>query len=113
MIDIHLISRTATGTRNGLQQNGHQGQAEPGCGEAGHRAEGEYVRQEANRDRPTRRRGSKSRSEPKPLVLRVPPEVLDRVERLAELRRPRVSRHHWLLEAVYEKLEREDRREDD
>ena len=57
--------------------------------------------------------GSKSRSEPKPLVLRVPPEVLDRVERLAELRRPSVSRHHWLLEAVYEKLEREDSREDD
>ena len=44
---------------------------------------------------------------PVPVVLRVPPDVLARVDQLVEARRVKVPRHTWLLEAVVEKLERE------
>jgi hypothetical protein len=44
---------------------------------------------------------------PVPVVLRVPPDVLARVDQFVEARRVKVPRHTWLLEAVVEKLERE------
>ena len=46
-------------------------------------------------------------SKPVPVVLRVPPDVLARVDQLVEARRVKVPRHTWLHEAVVEKLERE------
>jgi len=42
-----------------------------------------------------------------PVVLRLPPDVLTRVDRAVEARRVKVPRHTWLMEAVIEKLERE------
>jgi hypothetical protein len=42
-----------------------------------------------------------------PVVLRLPPDVLARIDRAVEARRVKVPRHTWLMEAVIEKLERE------
>ena len=44
---------------------------------------------------------------PAPIVLRMPPDVLVRIDQAVEARRVRVPRHTWLMEAVIEKLERE------
>jgi hypothetical protein len=41
-----------------------------------------------------------------PVVLRLPSEVLTRVDQVVKTRRVRVPRHTWLMEAVIEKLER-------
>jgi hypothetical protein len=46
-------------------------------------------------------------SKPAPVVLRMPPDVLVRIDRAVEARRVKVPRHTWLMEAVIEKLERE------
>jgi hypothetical protein len=46
---------------------------------------------------------------PVPVVLRVPAEVLNRVDRSVEARAVKVPRHTWLMEAVIEKLAREAR----
>lgn len=42
-----------------------------------------------------------------PLVLRLPSEVLTRVDAAVKARPVRTPRHTWLLEAVHEKLRRE------
>jgi hypothetical protein len=47
-------------------------------------------------------------SKPAPVVLRMPPGVLARIDRAVEARRVKVPRHTWLMEAVIEKLEREE-----
>ncbi|HLP81260.1 MAG TPA: hypothetical protein VK141_04595 [Nitrosomonas sp.] len=41
------------------------------------------------------------------LKLRVPVELLKQVDLAVTRRRPSPSRHQWILEALYEKLERE------
>ncbi|HCI46210.1 MAG TPA: hypothetical protein DFI00_02835 [Rhodospirillaceae bacterium] len=41
------------------------------------------------------------------VVLRLPPEMLARVDEAVEARSLRIPRHTWLLEAVLEKLDRE------
>jgi hypothetical protein len=46
-------------------------------------------------------------SKPAPVVLRLPPDVLTRIDQAVEARRVKVPRHTWLMEAVIEKLERE------
>ncbi|MEA2733518.1 MAG: hypothetical protein QOF70_7993 [Acetobacteraceae bacterium] len=46
-------------------------------------------------------------SKPAPVVLRMPPDVLVRIDQAVEARRVKVPRHTWLMEAVIEKLERE------
>lgn len=46
-------------------------------------------------------------AKPVPVVLRLPSDVLTRVDQVVEARRVRVPRHTWLMEAVIEKLERE------
>jgi len=46
-------------------------------------------------------------SKPAPVVLRMPPDVLARIDQAVEARRVKVPRHTWLMEAVIEKLERE------
>jgi hypothetical protein len=41
------------------------------------------------------------------LKLRIPVELLKQVDLAVRKRRPSPSRHQWILEALYEKLERE------
>jgi hypothetical protein len=48
-----------------------------------------------------------SAAKPVPVVLRVPGDVLVKVDQALKTRRVRIPRHTWLLEAVVEKLERE------
>ena len=42
------------------------------------------------------------------LTVRVPPATLKRIDSLVKARRSKIPRHSWLLEAIYEKLDRED-----
>ncbi len=42
-----------------------------------------------------------------PVILRVPEDILRRVDESVQARRIKTPRHTWLLEAVLEKLERE------
>lgn len=44
-----------------------------------------------------------------PLVLRLPPDVLGQVDEAVKARRLKTPRHTWLLEAVLEKLDRENK----
>jgi hypothetical protein len=48
-----------------------------------------------------------SDGEVKGLKLRLPVELLSEVDAAVKRRRPAPSRHQWILEAIYEKLERE------
>ncbi len=48
-----------------------------------------------------------SEEEVKGLKLRIPVDLLKRVDEAVSSRRPAPSRHQWILEAVYEKLDRE------
>lgn len=51
--------------------------------------------------------GETSEKEVQSLKLRIPVELLEDVDRAVRSRRPAPSRHQWILEAIYEKLERE------
>jgi len=54
--------------------------------------------------------GGKNGSQEKgtvPVILRVPEDILQRVDASVQTRRLKTPRHTWLLEAVLEKLERE------
>lgn len=51
--------------------------------------------------------GPAATGKPAPVVLRLPPDVLTRIDRAVEARRVKVPRHTWLMEAVIEKLERD------
>lgn len=42
-----------------------------------------------------------------PVILRVPEDILEKVDANVQARRIKTPRHTWLLEAVLEKLERE------
>ncbi len=42
-----------------------------------------------------------------PVILRVPEDILERIDSSVQARRIKTPRHTWLLEAVLEKLERE------
>ncbi len=42
------------------------------------------------------------------VVLRIPAELIRRVDQAVRARRVRIPRHTWLLEAVVEKLDREE-----
>jgi hypothetical protein len=42
-----------------------------------------------------------------PVILRVPEDILKKVDASVQARRLKTPRHTWLLEAVLEKLERE------
>jgi len=53
------------------------------------------------------RAGGQSGGKPTNVVLRLPPDMLARVDAAVETRTLRIPRHTWLLEAVLEKLERE------
>lgn len=45
--------------------------------------------------------------EVKGLKLRIPVDLLKRIDEAVATRRPAPSRHQWILEALYEKLDRE------
>jgi predicted HicB family RNase H-like nuclease len=49
----------------------------------------------------------KEKEEEKGLKLRLPASLLQRVDEAVASRRPAPSRHQWILEAIYEKLDRE------
>lgn len=42
-----------------------------------------------------------------PVILRVPEDILEKVDASVQARRLKTPRHTWLLEAILEKLERE------
>jgi hypothetical protein len=44
---------------------------------------------------------------PTPVLLRVPSDLLQRIDRAVQTRRLPLPRHTWMLEALLEKLERE------
>ena len=50
---------------------------------------------------------AKRQKQVQPIKLRVPGELLAEIDAAVAQRKPSPSRHQWLLEALYEKLERE------
>lgn len=42
-----------------------------------------------------------------PVSLRLPVTVLREIDRIVKSRRPSPSRHQWILEAIYDKLDRD------
>jgi hypothetical protein len=56
---------------------------------------------------PSRRDAPPARAGEQPVVLRVPLDLLERIDTTVKTRRLKTPRHTWLLEAVVEKLERE------
>jgi hypothetical protein len=53
------------------------------------------------------KKGKDTEGKPGPVILRIPKDMLSKIDELVEARPIRTPRHTWLLEAVYEKLERE------
>jgi hypothetical protein len=51
--------------------------------------------------------GEQSKDKIVPVILRVPDEILEKVDASVQARRIKTPRHTWLLEAILEKLERE------
>ena len=47
-------------------------------------------------------------AKPKNVLLRIPPHAHRRIESILKSRRVRIPRHTWILEAIVEKLEREE-----
>ncbi len=43
----------------------------------------------------------------KPILIRVPIETIKRIDEIVSAKKIKTPRHTWLLEAVFEKLERE------
>ncbi len=43
----------------------------------------------------------------KPILIRVPAEALKKIDEIVSAKKIKTPRHTWLLEAVFEKLERE------
>lgn len=50
---------------------------------------------------------SESESDIQSLKLRVPRDLVKDIDNLLSQRKPKISRHNWILEALYEKLERD------
>ncbi len=51
--------------------------------------------------------GDQSKDKIVPVILRVPDDILEKVDASVQARRIKTPRHTWLLEAILEKLERE------
>lgn len=45
--------------------------------------------------------------EEKPILIRIPAEVLEKIDEIVSAKKIKTPRHTWLLEAVFEKLEKE------
>jgi hypothetical protein len=54
-----------------------------------------------------RGRPKREREEETGVKLRLPTSLLERIDTSVESRKPTLSRHQWILEAIYEKLGRE------
>lgn len=55
----------------------------------------------------TAKRPGKSKDDITFVQLRLPQGTIDEIDEVLEKRTPKPTRHHWLLEAIYEKLERD------
>lgn len=44
----------------------------------------------------------------KPILIRIPSDALQKIDEIVTSKRIKTPRHTWLLEAVFEKLEREE-----
>lgn len=44
----------------------------------------------------------------KPILIRIPAEALKRIDEIVSAKRIKTPRHTWLLEAIFEKLEKAD-----
>lgn len=49
----------------------------------------------------------KKESGDKPILIRIPSDALQKIDEIVMSKRIKTPRHTWLLEAVFEKLERE------
>lgn len=47
------------------------------------------------------------REREKPILIRLPSDTLKQIDEIVSLKKIKTPRHTWLLEAVFEKLERE------
>jgi hypothetical protein len=59
-----------------------------------------------NKGGSTAENGSKKEGD-KPILIRVPPDTLEMIDKIVASKKIKTPRHTWLLEAVFEKLERE------
>lgn len=50
---------------------------------------------------------TKKNSEDKPILIRIPSNALEKIDEIVSSKQIKTPRHTWLLEAVFEKLERE------
>ncbi len=50
---------------------------------------------------------SEKTAEDKPIIIRIPSDALERIDRIVKSKQIKTPRHTWLLEAIFEKLERE------
>ncbi len=51
--------------------------------------------------------GNANQTDNKPVLIRIPPEVLKKIDEIVGAKKIKMPRHTWLLEAVYEKLEKD------
>ncbi|HXH69832.1 MAG TPA: hypothetical protein VNI60_05735 [Pyrinomonadaceae bacterium] len=51
--------------------------------------------------------GNANQTENKPVLIRIPPEALRKIDEIVGAKKIKMPRHTWLLEAVFEKLEKD------
>lgn len=51
--------------------------------------------------------GNTKQMEDKPILIRIPAEVVKKIDEIVSAKKIRTPRHTWLLEAVFEKLEKD------
>jgi hypothetical protein len=54
---------------------------------------------------PTATKVARTEKAEQPVKLRVPADLLEQIDAAVAARKPSPSRHNWILEAIYEKLE--------
>jgi hypothetical protein len=47
------------------------------------------------------------RSGDKPILIRIPAEALEKIDKIVSAKKIKTPRHTWLLEAIFEKLQRD------
>lgn len=48
-----------------------------------------------------------AKADDKPILVRIPADALEKIDNIVNAKLIKTPRHTWLLEAIYEKLERE------
>ena len=56
---------------------------------------------------PTGTAGDEERGKTTPILLRIPADIMERLDAALKARPVRLPRHTWILEAIHEKLTRE------